>query len=135
MGMKRRRRISSGDKLVDWFFMELIRTLNRPGTHIYLIKSIKDRSRGKQRGLLGLCVPSGSIYYSELFVADSWAGIRRSKDKKGSTLLHECAHALLPGVRNRSIERLEKLLWSRLNPRQKNIVKSYLPRHLAKKSP
>ena len=120
---------TSKDKLVDWFFKELIYFIKKKLVMIEITKGkIVERDVGKKE-LNGFIVFNPDNKDGIVFLSGS--GKPRSLDKNywGRILTHELCHAVLEShVIERKIRRLEKLLWERFTVEQKRILISFLPR-------
>lgn len=125
---KRKERISSGNKLVDWMFVSAIHALNRDAEDIYKVRDLRDPDL-PQRKLCGLKDEYNNIFIS----ADRNKNPNRTE--MGKTLLHEALHIAFESIEEPRIGRLEDILWELLSSAQQRILKSYIPKHFSKVTP
>ena len=132
--LKKRKLPRSGNKLVDWHFRQVIYYLENKVSAILIVnKSLKDPRNKKilLRGYIDVNHKGRAI----IFVS----GIKNThadREMMGKTLTHEVAHGFLEDyVHEKSILTLEDLLWNAFTKDQKNIIKSFLPKHKVKRAP
>jgi hypothetical protein len=125
---KRKKRISSGDKLVDWMFVSVIHALNKDAEDIYKVKDLRDPDL-PQRKLCGFKDEYNNIFLN----ADRNKNPNRTE--MGKTLLHEALHVAFDAIGEPRIEKLEDVLWRMLSLEQQKILKSYIPKHFSKVTP
>jgi hypothetical protein len=109
------KQVSSGDRLVDWFFNKVVTALNED---IEAIR-IKNKLLDGQQELLGF-LENDIIYLSK----------ENCKNLNFMTkvLLHELLHSVFDDLSEEDVLKLENLLWKRLSKKQKEILKFYLPK-------
>ncbi|MBI2035947.1 MAG: hypothetical protein HYT12_04710 [Candidatus Liptonbacteria bacterium] len=118
----------SGDDFIDFTFREFIYILEDIVETIKKTPNLKNPRR-PQQGLWGY------FHKSEIFLE-----ARANKKILLETLIHELAHALYysddkRSMRERKIQRVEKILWRRFTEDQKRILSKYIPKHIVKKGP
>ncbi len=126
--MKRRRKISSGDPLVDWLFVRIAQILNRKGTNITLVRSLTETNCGRRRTIYGVVEYGEDPYKNDILINGTHA-MNRRPEGRGITLLHEAIHILMRTVQEPRVLNLEPLLWERLSPAQRRFIIFYVPRH------
>lgn len=107
------KRIATGDKLVDWFFKNVIRALNEGIEEIY----IQDRVMDRGDDLCGL-LKDDRIYLS--------SSRNKNPNDSAKVLLHEVIHFLFDDLTEDDVLFLEDELWARLSKQQKEILKFYI---------
>ena len=126
----------SGDPLTDWFFGQLVHALK--GEHVIInrkrhLADPDDRSRTAVRGLMDPFVhPAGGFIH---ILINPARDANRTRDDEVETLMHELAHVIMPGVSERGILRLERVLVGNLTAHQRRYLKGFLPRHTIKHYP
>ena len=116
-------------RLIDWLFKRIVHVLESKIDNIFKKKVLKD---GHQ-GLAGV-VFSKSLGCDEDVIFISAAKCRHAnKDDTAQTLIHEVLHVLMPEVRERYILQLEVVVWQLLTKEQKQIIKSFIPKHTVKR--
>lgn len=129
--MKRKKNSGStagGDEVVDWLFNQVIYFLKRKST-IYKVKDLRDPDDRRHR-LSGYIISSGNRH-------KIWIDGQLCIHGKQRTIFHEGLHTFLPSVEGgkRGILTLEKILWPKLNRKQKELLKSFIPKHYVSKRP
>ncbi|NCN52932.1 hypothetical protein GW950_00520 [Candidatus Wolfebacteria bacterium] len=123
---KRKRIALSKSKLANWLFRSIIKTLESSDVkNIYKVKILK-WPKDRRKRLLGYLDDDGGIWLS---------GENESISALAKTLIHEASHVYLYTAVERRIRRFEDLLWADLSKNQKNIIKSYIPKHFVDKQP
>ncbi len=125
---KQKRRISSGNKLVDWMFVLIVRALNKEAGDIYKVKDLRDPDL-PQRKLCGYKDEYNNIFLN----ANKNKNANRSEMAK--TLLHEAAHIAFEREAESRVLDLEEILWEMLSSEQQKIIKSYIPKHFSSVKP
>lgn len=128
--MLKKEKLSSGDWLVDWYFLRYLHILKYDGWKIRIKRRLKDAGDPpeKREVLHGMVILEKKVIYLN-------PALRRhpTKDALGETLLHELAHILYESaedariLRHRNIYQLEKL-WRRFSGLQKDMILSFIPR-------
>ncbi len=118
-----RRRISSGDGIVDWIFSRIIHALNHDIEEIHLKSVLYERHGGKTFSFYGY-IDDGVIFLS--------AAKARHADRRAiaKTLLHEVMHHVFYGVRERHILRFEDLVWEKLSEAQIEMLEFFVPKRI-----
>ncbi len=121
------KRITSGDKVVDWIFSRVIYALNHKIEAILLKKDLQEKHRGKTSNFYGyLDGDVISLNASKIF--------HLNREAIAKTLLHEAMHSAFCCIYERDIRRLEDLVWEKLSKDQRSLLKSYIPKHKVKRS-
>lgn len=134
-------------KLIDWFFKGLLILLNNKRLKIYKTTATLTNPKSPKGGYRGLCeydlFDNGKLEKAIIY-------LRANKDEHprgelGTTLIHELSHLLLPNTFEDRIEQLEieegkdneedLFLWNLFSKKQRQVIKSYIPRHSVKKKP
>lgn len=120
----RKKKISSGDKLVDWLFEMLMDVADKKVNELAFKKLIN----GKIEKIGKHYVGSGDLGRTYLGILDIGRNndieieYRMSERSKGRVFMHELGHILFRRVREKDIRRLENRLWSRLCEDQKQAL-------------
>lgn len=119
---KKKKKITSGYKLVDRIFNKVIYTLNNKINSIYLRETLGEKE---------LC---GVVDFSNYDIYLNAARVQhKNRNEIARTLLHEVLHFVYPEASEKITYRREKKIWNKLSKRQKGILKFYVPRHIVKK--
>ncbi len=118
----------SGDDFIDFTFREFVYILEDIVEVIKKTPNLKS-PRKPWEGLWGY------LHESAIFLE-----ARASKKRLLQTLIHELSHALYyndgeRSMRERKIDRVEKILWRRFTEDQKKILARYIPKHAVKNGP
>lgn len=119
--MKKKRMSSGEERLVYWLFERINKWLDgteRDGPLEIVFKELPISYQGEVRHIDGKIV---------IYVDDG------KHAKAAQNLLHEVLHEILPSARGRAIYSLERLIWNRLSEKQKEILRSFLPKKQKRK--
>ena len=125
---------SSGDKLVNWHFQQIISFLKNKKTHVYILESLRDPNNRQLvlYGFIDFCSDkTRRIYLNNAKIC------HRDRNEMTKTLIHEVIHGLtdVNGVSEINVCILENILWERFTKEQKRMIASHLPKHIVKTQP
>ncbi len=129
MGARKKKIITSGDRLVDWIFRRFVEFLNYEVMAIRKKKGLRDPDDHHCKALRGFLTVDDEIYLSASKVQ------HRNKDEMLETLIHEVSHLLFEDVKERHIAQLENILGLKFTDEQKRILKKFIPKHTVKRGP
>ena len=120
----------SGNRLTDWIFKRLIYLLEKKVQFIFRTKGALRMPDNKRVFLWGYYHSVNDSNKIVIFIG----GGHKTRDEMGKTLVHELSH-LFFFVGERQILQIESILWNSFTQEQRNLIKSYIPRHSVKKQP
>lgn len=128
-------KLASRDSLADWLFARVLQVLKRKGTEIYLVRSLSQTTAGKKKHLLGAVDQSRARNHltrtENQILINARQAHNRTIEGKAIVLLHEAIHVIFPEQRENTVASMETLLWGRLNKKQKQAIKSFIPRYIS----
>ncbi len=123
-----------GDKAIDWIFRRIIARLKGGKIKVYKVNDLRDPD-DRRRGLAGRYLPKDKdegILTNMVFL--NYPGKVNPITEKN--LLHELLHDLFDGwVGEPAILSMEEVVWNKLTPEQKKLLKSFIPKHYVKLKP
>lgn len=117
----------SGDELTDWIFKQFIFFLRRETLHIKRKKRLLDERRRVMKGLM----ESKSVPKLEITI-NCAKRHHENRDEEVGTLIHELAHIVFWKTQEGFIRQIERILMDSFTQDQKNLLKSFIPRHEVK---
>lgn len=122
----------SGDKLVDWVFKQFVFFLRREALHIKRKRRLvnpNDPHKHKLRGLMSPQDHAGNRIDILISVERTY---HPDCDGEVSTLIHELSHIVFWKTRECFIGQIERILVEKFTTKQKNYLKSFIPRYEVK---
>ncbi len=117
----------SGDELTDWVFKQFVFFLRRETLHIKRKKRLLDEHRRVIRGLMD---PESD---PKIVITINCAPSQHeNRDEEVETLIHELAHIVFWKTQEGFIRRIQRILIDNFTQEQKNLLKSFIPRHEVK---
>ena len=132
MSKKRKHKLpTSGDRLVDWHFRQIVDVLEKG---IYAIRKKKRLvsmdDKPPRKAVSGLYAPDLDMIF--LNAAKSH---HPNWQDSVATLIHEAGHKIHPLAKHRSIEALERTLMIKFTDEQKRYLRKLIPQREVKKDP
>ena len=123
---EKRRPPRSGDAFLDTLFFIMIDALEKHVRAIYAKKQLRDPDTNAALSGLLMC-EDDEIYLKKQS--------RKDRNQMVSALVHEVLHFIMPRTFEEKIERMERILMTRLTDEQKKYLRGFLPKHVVKKNP
>jgi hypothetical protein len=118
---------TSGDKLVDWVFKQFIFFLRRETLHIKRKKRLLNDHR---RAIRGLMDPESQPKIE--ITINCAKSVHENRNEEVGTLIHELAHIVFWKTREEFIGQIERILIEKFTQEQKDLLKSFIPKHEVK---
>ena len=109
-------------------------------TKVYRCVKVSDINDPEHRDLCGLCLPTGESSYT-LYIATTSYNAPQSEDEQVQTLIHELIHAVIVRAigltenEESTTRKLELALWHLFTPKQKRIIRTWLPEEILDHQP
>jgi len=126
----------SGDRMVDWVFMQFVTFLRRETLRIRRKKRLVDPDDPHRVCLRGLMDPDTDKRARIIHILINAArSVHRDRDEEVGTLIHELSHIVFWKTGERFIVQMENMLIRKFSSAQRRYLKAFLPRHEIKNYP